>query len=89
MMLSCDLKSGIQVDLRVVPPKSWGAAQLYFIGSKNYNIELRKIAIKKGYKLNEYGLYDKTTGKQVAGKTEKEVMKKLGVKWIKPEQREK
>jgi DNA polymerase (family 10) len=83
------LRSGIQVDLRVVPPKSWGAAQLYFIGSKNYNIELRKIAIKKGYKLNEYGLYDKTTGKQVAGKTEKGVMKKLGVKWIKPEQREK
>ncbi|MBR9691311.1 hypothetical protein GOV06_00850 [Candidatus Woesearchaeota archaeon] len=83
------LKLGVQVDLRVVPPKSWGAASLYFIGSKNYNIEFRKIAIKKGYKLNEYGLFDKTTGKMTAGKTEREVCKKLGIKWIRPEQREK
>jgi DNA polymerase (family 10) len=83
------LKSGVQVDLRVVPPESWGAALLYFIGSKTYNIEARKIAIKKGYKLSEYGLYDKKTGKRVAGRTEKEICKKLGIKWIKPELREK
>ncbi|MEE9525100.1 MAG: helix-hairpin-helix domain-containing protein [Candidatus Woesearchaeota archaeon] len=82
------LKSGVQVDLRVVPPESWGAASLYFIGSKNYNIGFRKIAIKKGYKLSEYGLFDKQTGKMIAGKTEREVCKKLGIKWIKPEQRE-
>ena len=82
------LKIGIQVDLRAVPPKSWGAASLYFIGSKNYNIGMRKIAIKKGFKLSEYGLFDKTTGKMIAGKTEKEVCKKLGVKWLKPEERE-
>jgi len=83
------LKSGIQSDLRVLPPESWGAGLFYFTGSKNYNIEIRKIAIKKGYKLSEYGLFDKQTGKMIAGKTEQEICKKLGVKWIKPEQREK
>jgi len=82
------LKSGIQVDLRVLPPESWGAGSLYFIGSKNYNIQLRKIAIKKGYKLNEYGLYDKQTEKMVAGKTEKEVLNKLNQEYLKPEERE-
>ena len=60
----------------------------YFTGSKNYNIEMRKIAIKKGYKLSEYGLFDKQTKKMIAGKTEKEICKKLGVKYLKPEQRE-
>jgi DNA polymerase (family 10) len=82
------LKSGIQSDLRVLPPESWGAGLFYFTGSKNYNIEMRKIAIKKGYKLSEYGLFDKQTGRMIAGKTEKEICKKLGVKWLKPEQRE-
>ncbi|MBW2966316.1 hypothetical protein KY342_04400 [Candidatus Woesearchaeota archaeon] len=82
------LKSGIQSDLRVLSPESWGAGLFYFTGSKNYNIEMRKIAIKKGYKLSEYGLFDKQTGKMIAGKTEKEICKKLGVKWLKPEQRE-
>jgi DNA polymerase (family 10) len=83
------LKSGIQSDLRVLPPESWGAGLFYFTGSKNYNIEMRKIAIKKGYKLSEYGLFDKQTGKMIAGKTEQEICKKLGVKYLKPEQREK
>ena len=83
------LSSGIQADLRVLPPKSWGAGLLYFTGSKNYNIEMRKIAIKKGYKLNEYGLFDKQTGKMIAGKHEEDICKKLGIKWLKPEQREK
>ena len=82
------LKSGVQVDLRVVPPESWGAASLYFIGSKNYNIDMRKVAIKKGYKLSEYGLYDKKTGKMIAGRNEKAICKILGLKWLKPEDRE-
>jgi DNA polymerase (family 10) len=82
------LKSGIQSDLRVLPPESWGAGLFYFTGSKNYNIEMRKIAIKKGYKLSEYGLFDRQTNKLIAGKTEEEICKKLGVKYLKPEQRE-
>jgi DNA polymerase (family 10) len=82
------LKSGIQADLRVFSPDSWGAGLFYNTGSKNYNIEMRKIAIKKGLKLNEYGLFDKQTGKKIAGRTEKEICKKLGVKYLKPEQRE-
>lgn len=82
------LGNGMQADLRVLKPESWGAGLLYFTGSKNYNIMLRKIAIKKGYKLNEYGLFDKKTGKMIAGKTEQDVLKKLGVKWVPPEKRE-
>ena len=82
------LKSGIQADLRVIKPESWGAAQLYFIGSKNYNIAMRKIAIKKGYKLSEYGLFDKKTGKMFKSDTEKAITDKLGLKWLKPEDRE-
>lgn len=83
------LESGVQVDLRVLPPESWGAGLFYFTGSKNFNIRMRKEAIKKGYKLNEYGLYDKKTGKQVAGKTEKEICEKIGVDWVEPEKRAK
>ncbi len=82
------LKSGIQADLRVLPPESWGAGLLYFTGNKTYNIDCRKIAIQKGYKLSEYGLFDKQTGKMVAGKTEKEVLDKLGLNLLKPEERE-
>lgn len=83
------LKSGIQADLRVLPAKSWGAGLFYFTGSKNYSIGIRKIAVKKGLKLNEYGLFDKKTGKMVAGRTEEEICRKLGVKYLKPELREK
>lgn len=79
------LKSGVQVDLRVVKAESWGAALFYFTGSKNYDIEMRKIAIKKGYKLSEYGLFE--NGKMIAGKTEQQICKKLGVKYLKPEER--
>lgn len=81
------LNNNIEVDLRVVKNKSYGAALLYFIGSKEYNIRLRNIAIKKGYKLNEYGLFDRKTGRYVAGRTEREILKKLAVKYIKPENR--
>jgi len=83
------LRSGIQVDLRVFSPDSWGAGLFYNTGSKNYNIKMRKVAIKKGLKLNEYGLFDKQTGKKIAGKTEKEICKTLGVKYLNPEEREK
>jgi DNA polymerase (family 10) len=82
------LKNGIQADLRVLAPESWGAGLFYFTGSKNYNIEMRKLAIKKGYKLSEYGLFDKQTGKMIAGKTEQDICKKLGTKFLKPEERE-
>jgi DNA polymerase (family 10) len=81
------LDNGIQADLRIVPEKSFGAALQYFTGSKDYNIKLREIAIKKGYKLNEYGLFERKTGKMVAGETEKEIFKILGVKYIEPEKR--
>jgi DNA polymerase (family 10) len=82
------LQSGTQADLRVLKPESWGAGLYYFTGSKNYDIAVRKIAIKKGYKLNEYGLFDKKTNKLIAGKTEKEITDKLGIKLPKPEDRD-
>ncbi|MDD5489913.1 MAG: DNA polymerase/3'-5' exonuclease PolX [Candidatus Moranbacteria bacterium] len=81
------LDIGIDADLRVVPEKSFGAALQYFTGSKDHNIELRKIAIRQGWKLNEYGLFDKND-KYLAGKTEEEIYKKLGLDWMAPEMRE-
>lgn len=84
---SVRLKSGLQVDLRIVPKESFGAALLYFTGSKAHNIRLRKIAIKKGMKLNEYGLFDKETDENIASETEEDVYEALGLDWIKPEER--
>jgi len=80
------LRGGLQVDLRAVEPDAYGAALLYFTGSKAHNIELRKIAQEKSYKLNEYGLFKGT--RRVAGKTEQEIYAKLGLDWIPPELRE-
>lgn len=82
------LREGTAIDLRVVPPESYGAALQYFTGSKEHNIELRNIAIKKGYKLSEYGLYSKNSGEQIAGKSEEEIYEKLGLTLIPPELRE-
>lgn len=82
------LKDNIQVDLRVVEPKSYGAALQYFTGSKEHNVTLRGFAIKKGYKLNEYGLFEKDTEKYIVGKTEEEIYKKIGFPYIEPELRE-
>ncbi len=79
------LTLGIQCDLRVLPKESFGAGLQYFTGNKDHNIKLRKIAIKKKYKLNEYGLFKGK--KQVAGKTEKEIYAKLGMQYIEPELR--
>lgn len=83
---SIKLGNGLDVDLRVVPKESYGAALNYFTGSKDHNVALRELAIKKGWKLNEYGLFDGK--KQIAGKTEEEIYKKLGLKYIEPELRE-
>ena len=80
------LRSGLQVDLRAVDPDAYGAALMYFTGSKAHNIELRKIAQEQSYKLNEYGLFKGT--RRVAGKTEEETYVKLGLDWIPPELRE-
>ena len=80
------LRSGIQVDLRVVPEESYGAALLYFTGSKAHNIALRGIANERGWKLNEYGLF--AGSRRVAGATEQEVYKKLGLAFVPPELRE-
>jgi DNA polymerase (family 10) len=82
------MKEGIHVDIRVLPKESYGAALQYFTGSKDHNIILRNIAIKKGYKLSEYGLFSKKTGKQVAGADEEGIYAKLGLKYVEPEMRE-
>jgi DNA polymerase (family X) len=80
------LRGGLQVDLRAVEPAVYGAALQYFTGSKAHNVELRKIAQEQGYKLNEYGLFKGT--RRVAGKTEEEIYRKLGLDWMPPELRE-
>lgn len=80
------LRSGLQVDLRVVPPASFGAALLYFTGSKAHNIRLRNLAQERGLKLNEYGLFD--GARAVAAATEEQIYAALGLPWIAPELRE-
>lgn len=80
------LKNGLDSDLRVVPKESFGAALNYFTGSKEHNIALREMAIKKGLKLNEYGLF--RGKKMIAGNTEEEIYKALGLSYIEPEMRE-
>ncbi|MBI2075803.1 MAG: DNA polymerase/3'-5' exonuclease PolX [Candidatus Aenigmarchaeota archaeon] len=80
------LENGIDVDVRVVEEKSYGAALNYFTGSKDHNISLRRIAVEKGLKLSEYGLFKKQ--KFVGGRTEEEVYKILGLRYIEPEIRE-
>ncbi len=80
------LASGIDADLLVVPEESWGAALQYFTGSKEHSVQLRKIAISKGFRLNEWGIFK--GDKRIAGATEEEVYKTLGLQWIPPEMRE-
>ncbi|HJU94983.1 MAG TPA: DNA polymerase/3'-5' exonuclease PolX [Nitrososphaera sp.] len=80
------LASGIDADLLVVPEESWGAALQYFTGSKEHSVQLRKIAISKGLRLNEWGVFK--GDKRIAGATEEEVYKTLGLQWIPPEMRE-
>jgi DNA polymerase (family 10) len=83
---SAVLASGLQVDLRAVPEESFGAALLYFTGSKAYNIELRKRAIARGLKLNEYGLFKGE--RRIAGATEESIYAALDLPWVSPERRE-
>ena len=82
------MRQGLQVDLRVVPLEAWGAAMIYFTGSKAHNIRIREMAVRKGLKLNEYGLYRAKTGRLVVAKTEGEVYAKLGLPLIPPALRE-
>jgi DNA polymerase (family 10) len=79
---------GLQVDLRVVPPDVWGAALQYFTGSKAHNIRTREIAVRKGLKLSEYGLFDAKTGELIVAQTEEEVYARLDLPWIPPTLRE-
>lgn len=83
---SVRLRTGLQVDIRIVKKKSFGAAQLYFTGSKAHTVALRKMAKENDLKINEYGIYKGK--KRMAGKTEKEMYEKLGLQYIEPELRE-
>jgi DNA polymerase (family 10) len=86
--ISFRLRSGMQVDVRLLPPKSFGAAMQYFTGSKAHNVALRQRALKMGYTLSEYSLAELETEKPVAGKSEEEIYAKLKLDYIPPEMRE-
>ncbi|WEO93736.1 DNA polymerase/3'-5' exonuclease PolX [Streptomyces sp. FXJ1.172] len=79
---------GLAVDLRVVPPDSWGAALQYFTGSKAHNIRTRELAVHQKLKLSEYGLFDAESGKKIVSETEEEVYDRIGLPWIPPTLRE-
>jgi DNA polymerase (family 10) len=79
---------GLQVDVRVLDRSSYGSALQYFTGSKEHNVVLRNRAIKMGFKLSEYGLFQSSDDVKVAGTTEEEIYLKLGLKWVPPEIRE-
>ncbi|AWI27534.1 DNA polymerase/3'-5' exonuclease PolX [Streptomyces tirandamycinicus] len=79
---------GLQVDLRVLPPESWGAGLQYFTGSKAHNIRTREIAVRQGLKLSEYGLFDAESGERIVSSTEEEIYARLGLPWIPPTLRE-
>jgi DNA polymerase (family X) len=82
--------TGLQVDVRVVPPESFGAAIQYFTGSKEHNVHLREIAVKQGLKINEWGVYKIVGGKEerICGATEEEIYAAVGLAWMPPEMRE-
>jgi len=86
--ISFRLRGGMQVDVRLLPPESFGAAMQYFTGSKAHNVALRQRALKMGYTLSEYSLADLETEKPIAGKTEAEIYAKLKLDYIPPELRE-
>jgi len=81
-------RGGLQVDLRVVPLEVWGAAMIYFTGSKAHNVRIREMAVRKGLKLSEYGLFQVRSGKLLVAETEEEVYERLGLPWIPPTLRE-
>jgi DNA polymerase (family 10) len=80
------LKAGIQIDVRIIPKESYGAALVYFTGSKAHNIAIRRIAQDKGFKMNEYGVFD--GDRRIGGETEESVYEAVGLPWIAPELRE-
>ncbi|TRO51558.1 DNA polymerase/3'-5' exonuclease PolX, partial [Candidatus Bathyarchaeota archaeon] len=82
------LENMLQVDLRVIPPESYGAALQYFTGSKEHNVKLRTIGVKAGYKLNEYGLYHRSDDALVEAEDEAKIYEALGMEWMPPELRE-
>lgn len=84
---SVKLEEGVQVDVRLFAKDGYGAALVYFTGSKDHNIALRNLAIANGWKLNEYGLFDKA-GKRLAGPSEEGVYRELGLEYVPPELRE-
>jgi len=86
--ISFHLRNGMQVDVRLLPPDSFGAAMQYFTGSKAHNVALRQRALKMGYTLNEYSLATLEGERPVAGKTEEEIYAKLNLDYIPPELRE-
>lgn len=77
----------VQADLRVVHESEYGSAMLYFTGSKEHNIILRTVAKRKGWKINEYGVFDRKTNKRLAGKTEESIYNLFGLDYIPPEKR--
>ncbi|MGW4640391.1 DNA polymerase/3'-5' exonuclease PolX [Sphaerisporangium sp. NPDC004334] len=77
---------GLQVDLRLVPAESWGAAMQYFTGSKEHNVRLREMCVKRGWKLSEYGLFEGET--VIAAKSEEDIYAALGMQWVPPPLRE-
>jgi DNA polymerase (family 10) len=86
--ISFRLRNHLQVDVRLLPPESFGAAMQYFTGSKSHNVTLRQRALKLGYTLNEYSLADLKTEQPVAGRTEEEIYRRLNLDYIAPELRE-
>ncbi len=81
-------RNDIQVDCRVVEKRSFGAALLYFTGSKNFNVRIRKLAQKKNWKINEYGVFADKDGKFLAGKSEEEIFRLFKMQYVEPELRE-
>jgi DNA polymerase (family X) len=79
---------GLQVDVRVVDPDVWGAAMIYFTGSKAHNVRIRELAVRKGLKLSEYGLFRADDGERIASETEEAVYERLGLAFIPPTLRE-
>jgi DNA polymerase (family 10) len=93
------LRSGLQVDLRIVPQRSYGAALYYFTGSKAHNVAVRKLGVERGLRINEYGIFrvsdgkpagemEKKTGKRIGGESEEDVFKAVDLVWVPPELRE-
>ena len=81
-------QAGLHVDLRVVEPEAFGAALQYFTGGKEHNVRVREIAVRRGRRVSEYGVFDESTGARIAGATEEEVYAAVGLPWFPPELRE-